>query len=70
MKAILLIAFIFFRHPDGTPVAINPDTVSSVHPAAKGYHIGTMIDSTGNGTVIVAEPYEEVIKRLSEVKCK
>jgi hypothetical protein len=68
----LFAAFVVFTHPDGTPVAINPEAVASVHPTRKdlGYHVGTMIDSTGAGSEIVCESFEEVIERLDKKDCK
>ena len=63
---------VIFTHPDGTPVGINPDAVAAVHPTVKtqGYHVGTMIDSTGAGSEVVTESFEEVVKRLSTKDCK
>ena len=56
--------------PDGTSVAINPEAVASVHTTTTGYHAGTMIDSTGSGSEVVQESFEEVIERLSKKDCK
>jgi hypothetical protein len=69
---ILFAIFVVFTHPDGTPVAINPEAVASVHPTTKdlGYHAGTMIDSTGSGSEVVRESFEEVIERLAKKDCK
>src|SRR6185312_12300526 len=44
-------------------VAINPESVSSLHPTAPGYPVGTMIDLQ-NGSEIVKEPFAEVVKKL------
>jgi hypothetical protein len=67
---ILFVIFVFFTHPDGTPVAVNPEAVASVHTTTTGYHAGTMIDSTGSGSEVVQESFEEVIERLSKKDCK
>jgi len=55
--------FVIFSHLNGEPVAINPESVSSVHPTAPGYPVGTMIDLQ-NGSEIVKEPFAEVVKKL------
>jgi uncharacterized protein YlzI (FlbEa/FlbD family) len=55
--------FVIFTHLNGEPVAINPESVSSVHPTAPGYPVGTMIDLQ-NGSEIVKEPFAEVVKKL------
>jgi uncharacterized protein YlzI (FlbEa/FlbD family) len=52
-----------FTHLNGEPVAVNPERVSSVHPTAPGYPVGTMIDLQ-NGSEIVKEPFAEVVKKL------
>jgi uncharacterized protein YlzI (FlbEa/FlbD family) len=63
-KLIPLIAiFVMFTHLNGEPVAVNPESVSSVHPTPPGYHAGTMIDLQ-NGSEIVKEPFAEVVKKL------
>jgi uncharacterized protein YlzI (FlbEa/FlbD family) len=63
-KLIPLIAiFVMFTHLNGEPVAVNPESVSSVHPTAPGYPVGTMIDLQ-NGSEIVKEPFAEVVKKL------
>jgi hypothetical protein len=41
---LLIAIFVIFNHLNGEPVAINPESVSSVHPTAPGYPVGTMID--------------------------
>ena len=56
--------FVMFTHLNGEPVAVNPESVSSVHPTPPGYHAGTMIFQ--NGSEIVKEPFAEVVKRLNE----
>ena len=62
----LLIAIFFtFSHLNGDPVAVNPESVVSVHPTPPGYHAGTMIDLQ-NGSEIVKEPFAEVVKKLNE----
>jgi uncharacterized protein YlzI (FlbEa/FlbD family) len=61
----LLAIFVMFTHLNGEPVAVNPESVSSVHPTPPGYAIGTMID-VQNGSEIVKEPSEEVVKKLNE----
>jgi hypothetical protein len=70
--SVLIVVLVIFTHPDGSPVAINPDAVASVHPtaAAAGYHAGTMIDSTGSGSEIVKESFEEVVERLRNKGCQ
>jgi len=60
---LLIAIFVIFSHLNGEPVAINPESVSSVHPTAPGYPVGTMIDLQ-NGSEIVKEPFAEVVKRL------
>jgi len=50
---------------NGEPVAVNPESVSSVHPTPPGYAAGTMID-VQNGSEIVKEPFAEVVKKLNE----
>ena len=62
---LLFAIFVMFTHLDGEPVAVNPESVSSVHPTPPGYAIGTMID-VQNGSEIVKEPFEEVVKKLNE----
>jgi hypothetical protein len=64
------VGFVIFTHPDGRPVAINPEAVTSVHASGPGHHLGTMIDSTGTGSEIVKEPFEEVVRKLSGSVCK
>ena len=54
-----------FTHVNGEPVAVNPESVSSVHPTPPGYHVGTMIDLQ-NGSEIVKEPFAEVVKKLNK----
>ena len=56
--------FVIFTHLNGDPVAINPESVSSVHPTLPG-PAGTMIDLQ-NGSEIVKEPFAEVVKKLNE----
>ena len=65
IASILFAIFVVFTHPDGTPVAINPEAVASVHPTTKdlGYHAGTMIGSTGVGSEVVRESFEVVMER-------
>ena len=70
IASILFAIFVVFTHPDGTPVAINPEAVASVHTTTTGYHAGTMIDSTGSGSEVVQESFEEVIERFSKKDCK
>jgi hypothetical protein len=65
---LLLGGLIILTHPDGSPVAINPEAVASVHPTTKGYNPGTMIDSTGSGSEIVSESFEEVVARLNKAE--
>jgi uncharacterized protein YlzI (FlbEa/FlbD family) len=60
---LLIAIFVMFTHLNGEPVAINPESVSSVHPTAPGYPVGTMIDLQ-NGSEIVKEPFAEVVKKL------
>jgi len=60
---LLIAIFVIFSHLNGEPVAINPESVSSVHPTAPGYPVGTMIDLQ-NGSEIVKEPFAEVVKKL------
>ena len=62
---LLFAIFVMFTHLDGEPVAVNPESVSSVHPTPPGYAVGTMID-VQNGSEIVKEPFEEVVKKLNE----
>jgi uncharacterized protein YlzI (FlbEa/FlbD family) len=61
----LLGVLVMFTHVNGEPVAVNPETVSSVHPTPPGYQVGTMIDLQ-NGSEIVKEPFAEVVKKLNE----
>jgi uncharacterized protein YlzI (FlbEa/FlbD family) len=68
MCGFLLGGLVILTHPDGNPVAINPDAVASVHPTTKDYHPGTMIDSTGTGSEIVRESFEEVVARLNKAE--
>ena len=58
----LIAVFVVFTHLNGEPVAVNPESVSSVHPTPPGYAVGTMID-VQNGYEIVKEPFAEVVKR-------
>jgi uncharacterized protein YlzI (FlbEa/FlbD family) len=60
---LLIAIFVVFTHLNGEPVAINPEVVSSVHPAPPGYLVGTMIDLQ-NGSEIVKESFAEVVKKL------
>jgi len=60
---LLFAIFVMFTHLDGEPVAVNPESVSSVHPTPPGYAVGTMID-VQNGYEIVKEPFAEVVKKL------
>ena len=63
-KLIPLIAiFVMFTHLNGEPVAVNPESVSSVHPTPPGYHAETMIDLQ-NGSEIVKEPFARWSKKL------
>jgi uncharacterized protein YlzI (FlbEa/FlbD family) len=62
---LLFAIFVMFTHLDGEPVAVNPESVSSVHPTPPGYAVGTMID-VQNGYEIVKEPFAEVVKKLNE----
>jgi uncharacterized protein YlzI (FlbEa/FlbD family) len=55
--------FVIFTHLNGDPVAINPESASSVHPTLPGYPAGTMIDLQ-NGSEVVKEPFVEVVKKL------
>ena len=55
--------FVMFTHLNGEPVAVNPESVASVHPTPPGYAVGTMID-VQNGYEIVKEPFAEVVKKL------
>jgi uncharacterized protein YlzI (FlbEa/FlbD family) len=65
-KLLPLIAiFVMFTHLNGEPVAVNPESVSSVHPTPPGYAVGTMID-VQNGSEIVKESFAEVVKKLNE----
>jgi uncharacterized protein YlzI (FlbEa/FlbD family) len=59
----LIAIFVILTHLNGEPVAINPESVSSVHATAPGYPVGTMIDLQ-NGSEIVKEPFAEVVKKL------
>jgi uncharacterized protein YlzI (FlbEa/FlbD family) len=61
--ALLIAIFVVFTHLNGDPVAINPESVSSVHPTLPGYPHGTMIDPQ-NGSEVVKEPFAEVVKKL------
>jgi hypothetical protein len=70
IAAIIFAAFVVLTHTDGTPVAINPEAVASVHHTTTGYNVGTMIDSTGSQSEIVRESFEEVVERLSKKDCK
>jgi uncharacterized protein YlzI (FlbEa/FlbD family) len=63
----LLGILVMFTHVNGEPVAVNPETVSSVHPTPPGYQVGTMIDLQ-NGSEIVKEPFAEVVKKLNEAE--
>ena len=65
LPPLLIAIFVMFTHLNGEPVAVNPESVSSVHPTPPGYHAGTMIDLQ-NGSEIVKEPFAEVVKKLSE----
>ena len=56
--------FVIFTHLNGEPVAINPESVSSVHPTAPGYPVGTMMIDLQNGSEIVKEPFAEGLKSL------
>jgi uncharacterized protein YlzI (FlbEa/FlbD family) len=60
---LLIAIFVVFTHLNGDPVAINPESVSSVHPTLPGYPHGTMIDLQ-NGSEVVKEPFAEVVKKL------
>jgi uncharacterized protein YlzI (FlbEa/FlbD family) len=62
---LLITIFVTFSHLNGEPVAVNPESVVSVHPTPPGYPVGTMIDLQ-NGSEIVKEPFAEVIKKLDE----
>jgi uncharacterized protein YlzI (FlbEa/FlbD family) len=65
-KLLPLIAiFVMLTHLNGEPVAVNPESVSSVHPTGPGYAVGTMIDLQ-NGSEIVKESFAEVVKTLNE----
>ena len=45
LPPLLIAIFVMFTHLNGEPVAVNPESVSSVHPTApQGYPVGTMID--------------------------
>jgi uncharacterized protein YlzI (FlbEa/FlbD family) len=59
----LLPLLIAITHLNGEPAAINPQSVSSLHPTAPGYPVGTMIDLQ-NGSEIVKELFAEVVKKL------
>jgi uncharacterized protein YlzI (FlbEa/FlbD family) len=61
----LIVIFVMFTHLNGDPVAVNPESVSSVHPTSPVYPVGTMIDLQ-NGFEIVKEPFAEVVKKLNE----
>ena len=37
---LLIAIFVMFTHLNGEPVAVNPESVSSVHPTPPGYHAG------------------------------
>jgi uncharacterized protein YlzI (FlbEa/FlbD family) len=63
LPPLLIAIFVMFTHLNGEPVAVNPESVSSVHPTAPGYPVGTMIDLQ-NGSEIVKEPFAEVVKKL------
>ena len=52
-----------FSHLNGEPVAINPESVVSVHPTAPGYPVGTMLDLSF-ASETVKEPLAEVVKKL------
>jgi uncharacterized protein YlzI (FlbEa/FlbD family) len=62
---LLIAIFVTFSHLNGEPVAVNPESVVSVHPTPPGYPVGTMIDLQ-NGSEIVKEPFAEVIKKPDE----
>jgi uncharacterized protein YlzI (FlbEa/FlbD family) len=62
---LLIAVFVMFSHLDGEPVAVNPESVVSVHPTPPGYPVGTMIDLQ-NGSEIVKEPFADVVKKLDE----
>lgn len=59
----LIAIFVIFTHLNGEPVAVNPESVSSVHATPPGYPVGTLIDLQ-NGSEIVKEPFAEVVKKL------
>jgi uncharacterized protein YlzI (FlbEa/FlbD family) len=59
---LLIAILVMFTHLNGERVAINPESVSSVHPTPPGYAVGTMIDLQ-NGSEVVKEPFAEVVKK-------
>ena len=63
LLSFVVAIFVMFTHLNGEPVAVNPESVSSVHPTPPGYAVGTMIDLQ-NGSEIVKEPFAEVVKKL------
>jgi uncharacterized protein YlzI (FlbEa/FlbD family) len=65
LLSFVVAIFVMFTHLNGEPVAVNPESVSSVHPTPPGYAVGTMID-VQNGSEIVKEPFEAVVKKLNE----
>ena len=63
---LLITIFVMFTHLNGEPVAVNPESVVSVHATPPGYPVGTMIDLQ-NGSEIVKESFAEVVKKLDEI---
>ena len=67
-KLLPLIAFfVMFTHLNGEPVAVNPESVSSVHPTPPGYAVGTMLDLSF-ASETVKEPLAEVVKKLEAAR--
>jgi uncharacterized protein YlzI (FlbEa/FlbD family) len=63
---LLIAIFVTFTHLNGEPVAVNLESVVSVHATPPGYPVGTMIDLQ-NGSEIVKESFAEVVKKLDEI---
>ena len=63
----LIAIFVMFTHLNGEPVAVNPESVSSVHPTPPGYAVGTMLDLSF-ASETVKEPLAEVVKKLEAAR--
>ena len=64
LPPLFIAIFVMFTHLNGEPVAVNTESVSSVHPTAPGYPVGRLSLDLQNGSEIVKEPFAEVVKKL------